>query len=103
MRKSGALCALAASALVGALVVPAVAKSKGKGKDKPAVGANAVSACGIKFLPLLVGNSWTYKSVAAPIALPPLEEKQTPLAAKEIVVTVASIENERSETIVNLR
>ena len=106
MRKSGALCALAASALVGALAVPASAKpnpaasSTGTGKAKAAVGGKAVSACGIKFLPLLVGNSWTYKSVAAPIALPPVEEKQTPLAAKEIVVTVASIETKGNETIV---
>ncbi len=104
MRKSGALMAVAASALVGAFVMPAAAKpnptSSDKSKNKAAVGAKAVSACGIKFLPLLVGNWWSYQSVAAPIALPPVEEKQTPLPSKQILVTVAAIETKGSETIV---
>ena len=104
MRKSGALMAVAASALVGALVMPVVAKSNptssDKAKSRSAVGAKAVSACGIKFLPLLVGNWWSYQSVAAPTALPPAEEKQTPLPSKQILVTVASIETKGSDTIV---
>ena len=94
MRNTSARLVLAASVLLGTGITPALAGPK----DKPK--AKQVSACGIKFLPLLVGNSWTYKNVAAPTALPPLEEKQSPLAAKEIVVTVASIETKGADTVV---
>jgi hypothetical protein len=73
-----------------------------KTAKKPAAGAKAPSACGIKFLPLAVGNSWTYTPGIAPIALPPVEEKQSPLAIKKIVIKVAAIDVKPDKTVVSL-
>ena len=54
------------------LLLPAAAEARPKKKAKAAkAGAGGVWACGVRMLPLLEGNQWTYNSVPAP--LPPLD------------------------------
>jgi hypothetical protein len=100
MRNFGICVALTAGLTTVATSSLARPRAGAKPATKPAVGGKIASACGIRFLPLSVGNSWTYKSVAAPTALPPAEEKQAPLPSKEIVVTVSAIDAKGADTVV---
>lgn len=62
----------------------------------------AVSACGVKIIPLVVGNQWTYEFVQAPV--PPREEmvKLSPSQPMKIVIAVKSIEPRGADTVVTL-
>lgn len=83
-----ALCAITlSSSLVTAFAAPKKA-------------AAPQSPCGIKFLPVAVGNTWTYKNVPAPIALPPAEEKQAPLPAKQVSVAITAVTAQGPDTMV---
>jgi hypothetical protein len=62
----------------------------------------ASGTCGVKILPLVEGNKWTYGFVES--GVPPREDllKLTPSEPMSIVITVKSIENKGDETVVTL-
>jgi hypothetical protein len=92
--------------LVGPLVPAAVAAPK-KAPAAPAAPAMPVSkgpsACGVKPLPLVVGNTWTYGTVAAPLPAPDAIARIAPIEPKEVVITVKSIDAKKgADTTVTL-
>jgi hypothetical protein len=87
------------------LLVPSISDAQPKKKPDPIpngpVGKTA-GACGSRILPLVVGNSWTYGFVAAPIQ-PPVElQKLMPSEPNQIVITVKSVEPKGTDTLVTL-
>jgi hypothetical protein len=88
------------SALALALV-PAAAGAKPK-KDEPKAGGGGKPACGVKVMPLVVGNQWTYNSIAAPLPPPDNFKRMAPAQPKAVVITVKSVEPKGGETIVTL-
>ncbi len=56
------------------------------------VPTKTATACGTKLLPLVVGNSWTYGQVAAPLPAPDAIARIAPAEPKTIVVTVKSVD-----------
>lgn len=87
--------------LLAALVLlPAVAVAK-PGKDAKA-GAAKGPACGAKVLPLVVGNQWTYNSIAAPLPPPDAIKRLSPAQPKAIIITVKSVEAQGADTVVTL-
>lgn len=83
--------------LVAALlfVAPAVSAA-------PKAGKGAAPACGIKLVPFVTGNVWTYKRVPAPIETPKSLEKLAPRQPDQIVVTVTSVETKGTDTVIAL-
>jgi len=90
------------------LVVPALAVAAPKKAAKGAAGGGppvgkATPACGVKILPLVEGNSWTYTNVAA--AQPPEDavKRIAPDPAKEVTITVKSVDAKKgADTVVTL-
>src|SRR5512138_613342 len=102
MRKL-ALVALAVFVPGSAAVVAAPGATKAAaGKTPP--------ACGVKILPLVTGNSWTYENVGArniknePITIRDDLAKLAPPAPKKIVITVKNVESKGADkdTVVTL-
>lgn len=62
----------------------------------------ATGTCGVRILPLVEGNKWTYGFVES--GVPPRDDllKLTPSEPMSIVVTVKSIETKGDETVVSL-
>jgi hypothetical protein len=56
-------------------------------------------ACGVKILPLVVGNSWKYESVVAPQAAIEAIAKIAPLEPKFFTITVVSIDAPKAPSI----
>jgi len=94
--------------LLVALLVPAVALGAPKKGAAPAAEAGpptskTASPCGVKILPLSVGNTWTYSMVPSP--LPPDDQikRISPAEADTITVTVKSIDAKKGgDTIITL-
>ena len=82
-------------------LVPAVAGAKPKQEAAKAAGGGK-PACGVKVLPLAVGNQWTYNSIAAPTPPPDAVKRLAPAQPKAIVVTVKNVEAKGGETVVTL-
>jgi len=85
-----------ALALLGLSLVPAVATAKPAGAGKPG------SVCGVKVLPLAVGNVWTYTTVAAPTPALADVARIAPLPPKTFTITVKSIDQKGGDTVVSL-
>ena len=86
--------------LLAALVlVPAAAGAKPKAEAPKAGGK---PACGVKVLPLVVGNQWTYNSIAAPLPAIDAIRRIAPAQPKAIVIEVKSVESKAGETVVTL-
>ncbi len=89
-----------ALALLGLSLVPGIAAAK------PAAGAAGAgkpgSVCGVKVLPLAVGNVWTYTTVAAPTPALPDVARIAPPAPKTFTITVKSIDTKGTDTVVSL-
>jgi hypothetical protein len=86
-------------AVAVALVPATTALAKPKADAK--AGAKA-AACGVKVLPLAVGNQWTYNSIAAPLPPPEAVKRVSPTQPKAIVVTVKTVEPKGGETVITL-
>jgi hypothetical protein len=71
-------------------------------KKGPAAGKPAGPACGVRVLPLVAGNSWTYTPVPSVNAPDKERERITPTQAKKIVVTVKNIETTGADTVATL-
>lgn len=82
--------------LVAALVlVPVVASARPKDNGK-------APACGVKLLPLVEGNTWTYNAIAAPVPPPDAIRRLSPEEPKAITVTVKSVETQDGKTVATL-
>lgn len=79
--------------LLGLSLVPAAASAK---PGKPG------TVCGVKVLPLAVGNVWTYTTVAAPQPAPPEVARIAPIPPKTFTITVKDIDTKGGETVVSL-
>jgi hypothetical protein len=56
--------------------------------------AKVVSACGIKALPLSVGNTWTFVAAAPPQEPSPQQKLLLPVQPKQVVLAVTKIESD---------
>jgi hypothetical protein len=100
------------STLVAALLLaPSLAVAGPKGKREAhamtqntgAPTTKTPSVCGIKILPLAVGNTWTYGMVPAPIPVDDSIKRLVPAQPNTIVVTVKAIDAKKgSDTVVTL-
>ena len=85
------------------VVVPALATAGPKaGTPAPSIAGKAPPACGVKMLPLVVGNEWTYTSVGAPQPAPEQIAKIAPPEPQTLHVEVKSVEKKGTETVVTL-
>ncbi len=90
---------LFAVAVLGSGIGPRTATAVPK---KPAAGAKATAACGVRVLPLVTGNTWTYTPIPAPNPIAQELVKLAPPQPQKIVITVKSIEPKGSETVAKL-
>ena len=90
------------SALIAAiLALPGLAIAGPKAKA--GTPAHSPPACGVKILPLVEGNTWTYENTAAPQAADPAIARIAPEAAKTVVITVKSVDAKKgADTVVTL-
>ena len=76
--------------------VPKAAPAAPKAPAVPAGPALPVSkappACGVKMLPLVTGNAWTYTHVAAPLPAPDAIMRIAPIEPTEVTITVKSVD-----------
>jgi len=92
-------------ALLALTLVPAIASAKPKVVQNPsstAAGGKPGAVCGVKILPLAVGNVWTYSTVAAPLPALPDVVRIAPLPPKTFTITVTAIEQKAGDTVVSL-
>src|SRR5512140_1278198 len=59
-------------------------------------------ACGVKVLPLVVGNEWTYQSVGAPQPAPEAIQKIAPPEPQSLHIEVKAIDKKGTDTVVTL-
>ena len=99
--RSTALLASAFTVTIGLGSGPlsGVATAKPK-KTTAAAGGKAAPACGVKILPLVVGNQWTYNLSPALVAAPEAISKLAPMAPRSIVVDVTGIDSKGADTVV---
>jgi hypothetical protein len=71
-------------------------------KPPPPPISKAPPACGVKVLPLVVGNEWTYTPITAPAAAPEAIARVAPNEPKSIVITVTAIDKAATDTVVSL-
>lgn len=96
---------LSAAFLPLLLLAPSISEAQPKKKPEPIPNGpvgKAVGACGVRILPLVEGNSWTYGFVAAPTQPPPDLIKLMPSQPSEITITVKSVETKGGDTVVTL-
>ncbi|HUS29876.1 MAG TPA: hypothetical protein VMZ53_15330 [Kofleriaceae bacterium] len=97
----------ALAALLTLALVPATASARPRPQpaDAKAGGGptgKSAPACGAKVLPLVVGNSWTYTSIAAPLPADEQIKRIAPGQPKKIVVTVKSVDKKDKDTVATL-
>ena len=64
--------------------------------------SHAPPTCGAKILPLVVGNSWKYESVIAPLPAEEAIGKLAPLEPKFFTIEVKSVEPKGTDTLITL-
>jgi hypothetical protein len=83
-------------ALPGLAIAGPKAKAAGTAPKSP-------PACGVKVLPLVEGNTWTYENTAAPTPPEDAVKRISPDPAKSIVITVKSVDAKKgADTVVTL-
>lgn len=85
-----------------ALTVPLAAAQAKPKSGAPAVGGPKGTVCGVKVLPLAVGNVWTYTTVAAPLPALPDVARIAPQPPKTFTITVKAIDQKGPDTVVSL-
>jgi hypothetical protein len=92
------------SALIATvLVVPALAVAGPKKEAAGTAAKQSPPACGVKLLPLVEGNTWTYENVAAPTPAEDAIKRIAPEPAKSIVITVKQVDAKKgADTVVTL-
>jgi hypothetical protein len=106
--------ALTAATLVAILVPSLAALAAGPGgkdgkdtkdtKDTKAAGgpppvAKTPGACGVKILPLVVGNTWTYRPIESNIKIDEKIAKLSPSGLKKIVITVTAVDTDKTSKV----
>ena len=82
------------------LLAPALAVA---GPKKTAGAKQSPPACGVKLLPLVEGNSWTYDNVTAAQPAEEAIKRISPEPAKEVVITVKQVDAKKgADTVVTL-
>ena len=82
------------------LVTPAFAQPhKGGGGTG---GTKAKSACGLKLLPLTVGNKWTFIPATPPVEPDEGKQRLTPVQPKQITIEVKDITTDGAKSVVQL-
>jgi hypothetical protein len=84
------------------LLLPAVAEARPKKKAVKAKAGGGGFACGVRVLPLVEGNQWTYNPIPAPLPAPDAIKRIAPAQPKSIVITVKSVEAKGSDTVITL-
>src|SRR5690242_21328112 len=92
------------------ILVPALAFAGPKGHqmtESKGVGTapttKTPSVCGVKILPLAVGNTWTYKMVPAPVPAEDQIKRIAPQQPNQVVITVKAVDNKKgADTVVTL-
>jgi hypothetical protein len=88
-------------AVLALALVPTAALAKPKA-SAPAAGGPKATACGVKVLPLAVGNLWRYELVAAPTAATPEVVRISPPSPKSFSIAVTAIEPHGTDTLISL-
>jgi hypothetical protein len=96
--------------ILAAVLVPSLALATPKGhqmNETKGVGTapttKTASVCGIKILPLAVGNTWTYKNVPSPTPPDDQIKRIAPPQPNQIVITVKSVNAQKgADTVVTL-
>jgi hypothetical protein len=90
--------------VLGAATVVGTTATRVDAQPKTPPPAKAVRACSVAAIPLSVGNTWTYESVAPPPdrQLSEAQLKFTPLAAKKLTIEVKAIDTKDGVTTVTL-
>ncbi len=83
-------------------LVPAVAAAQPKKEDAKSAAGKVAPACGVKVLPLVVGNQWTYNPIPAPVPAPDAVRRLSPEQPKAIQISVKAIDQKDGETVVTL-
>ena len=83
-------------------LLSSVADARPRQRGTAAGGGKTAPACGASVLPLVVGNQWTYATVAAPLPATPDIVRIAPALPKGFVITVTSVETKDGETVVTL-
>ena len=81
------------------------APEKGPGPGQPTVQSligKTPPTCGVKILPLVVGNEWTYSQVAAPAPAPEGIQRIAPPQPQTIHVEVKAVDKKGNDTVVTL-
>lgn len=96
------------SVLLAAVALPSLALGAPK-KQAPVAAATGglhatvPSPCGVKILPLAVGNTWTYEPVTPPVEPIDQIKRLSPARLKSIVLTVKSIDAKKgADTVITL-
>ena len=92
--RSPATATLAAALVLVPATLVAKPKDAAVGKAKP--------ACGVTWLPLVEGNTWSYQATAAPLPATPDIARVAPLFPKGFVITVKSVAQQGPDTVVTL-
>jgi hypothetical protein len=72
-------------------------------KAKAGTPAHSPPACGVKILPLVEGNTWTYENTAAPAPPEDAIKRIAPEPMKTVVITVKSVDAKKgADTVVTL-
>src|SRR5687768_4588844 len=82
--------------------VPMMLGSVATAQAAPKAAPKSNAACGVKILPLVEGNTWTYEQVASRDPILPELAKLAPRAAKKIVITVKSVTAKGADTVATL-
>lgn len=88
--------------LLAAAAAIADAAPRRRPAARPAAAGKSAPACGAKILPLVVGNTWTYQTVAAP--QPPRDDvaRIVPNSPKTIEIAVKAIDAKGADTVITL-
>ena len=78
------------------LIVMAAAATTAVAQPKPK------SACGVKYLPLVVGNKWSYVPATPPVSPNESQARGVPVQPKLVVVEVKEVTTEGTKTVVKL-
>jgi len=96
---------ISALALAALTLAPSLTLAKPKVQSGAAANAGGKlrTVCGVKVLPLAVGNVWTYSTVAAPTPALPDVARIAPQPPKTFTITVKSIDTPKGgDTVVSL-
>lgn len=90
--------------LAAVLLLPVAADARPHKKAAKAAkaGAGGGPACGVRVLPMVEGNQWTYNPVPAPLPAPDAVKRIAPAQPKSLIITVKSVVAKGEDTVITL-